>query len=297
MIKSMKGIFRRLYNFGKRVYHLYSDAKIPFLAAQTCFYVILAFFPFVAFILTLIRATNLDDTLFMQALSSFLPTSTYILTLQVLESAQANKSLFISIGGVVASLWPFTRAVQSLIVSINTVYDTEEATLLKRLGLSLLLTATFVLLIILSMILLLFGRHLGEIIFEYLGSPDTFIRIWDYLRYEFSVLVLLVIFIILYKTIPRKKLKVGDVFPGSAFATISWLLLSSAFSFFMSRFFKFASIYGGIAGIILLIMWLYWAMHIILIGAVINVINSQWRIKNVKRIKIPSKSVKAKNNN
>lgn len=277
----MKALFRKLYNFGKRVYHLYSDAKVPFLAAQTSFYVILAFFPFVAFILTLIKATNLDDTLFMQALSSFLPTSTYVLTLQILESAQTHKSLFISIGGVVASLWPFSKAVQSLITSINTVYGTYEGNMLKRLGFSLLLTAAFIILIILSTILLLFGRHLGEIVFEYLGSPDTFIRIWDYLRYESSVLVLLVIFIILYKTIPRKKLKVGDVFPGAALATILWLLLSSAFSFFMNRFFRFASIYGGIAGIILLIIWLYWAMHIILIGAVINVINSQWRIKKL----------------
>jgi len=96
------------------------------LAAQTSFYIILAFFPFVAFMLTLIHETQLDDTLFMQALSNFLPSSAYVLTLQILESAQAHKSLFISIGGVIASLWPFTRAVQSLIVSINTVYGTDE---------------------------------------------------------------------------------------------------------------------------------------------------------------------------
>jgi len=271
----MKALIKRIHEFGKGVYHLYYNVKIPFLAAQTSFYVILAFFPFIAFILTLIKATHLDDTLFMQALSSFLPPSTYMLTLQILESAQTNKSLFISIGGVAASLWPFTKGVQSLIVSINTVYGTDEGTLLKRIGLSLILTAAFVLLIIGSMILLLFGRYLGEIIFDYLGSPDTFIGIWDYLRYEFSVLILLAEFIILYKTIPRIKLKVGDVFPGAAVATILWLVLSSAFSFFMNRFFKFASIYGGIAGIILLLMWLYWAMHIILIGAVINVVNRE----------------------
>jgi len=278
----MNTLFRKIYNFGKRVYQLYTDAKVPFLAAQTSFYVILAFFPFIAFILTLIQETHLDDTLFMQALSSFLPSSTYVLTLQVLESARANKSLFISIGGVAASLWPFTKAVQSLIFSINTIYGTNEGNLLKRLGFSLLLTAAFIILNILSIILLLFGHYIGKVIFEYLGSPDTFIRIWDYLRYEFSVLILLFIFIILYKTIPRKKLKLGDVFPGAALATILWLILSSAFSFFMNRFFRFASIYGGIAGIILLIMWLYWAMHIILIGAVINVINSQLQFRKIK---------------
>ncbi|AGC67216.1 ribonuclease BN [Thermoclostridium stercorarium subsp. stercorarium DSM 8532] len=270
----MKELLKKTYDFGKNAYNIYSKAKVPFLAAQTSFYVILAFFPFVAFILTLIQETHLDDTLFIKALSNFLPSSTYVLTLQVLESAQAHKNLFISIGGAAASIWPFTKAVQSLIVSINTVYGMDEENLLKRIGFSLILTFAFIILIILSTILLLFGHYLGRIVFEYLGSPEAFIRIWDYLRYEFSVLVLLAIFMVLYKTVPRKKVKLGEIFPGAAVATILWLVLSSAFSFFMNRSFRFATIYGGIAGIILLIIWLYWAMHVILIGAVINVANS-----------------------
>jgi membrane protein len=272
------------------IYRLYSKAQIPFLAAQTSFFVILAFFPFIAFTLTLIKATQLDDTLFMQALFSFLPTSTYILTLQVLESAQANRNLFISIGGVVASLWPFSRAVASLIASINTIYGDEKRHPLKRLGLSLVLTAAFVLLVIVSTVLLLFGRYLGEVIFEYLGSPEEFIRIWDFLRYQFSVLIILLFFTILYTTIPNRKQRISEIFPGAAFATISWLMLSFVFSIFMNRFFKFASIYGGIAGIILLIIWLFWAMHILLIGAVINSANATWgHLRGAKETKPANK--------
>lgn len=282
----MKSYFIKLFHYVKSIYKLYTEAQIPFLAAQTSFFVIMAFFPFVAFTLTLIKETHLDDTLFMQALSSFLPTSTYILTLQILESAQANKNLFISIGGVIASLWPFSRAVESLIVSINAVYHGEKRHPLKRLGLSIVLTAAFVLLVILSTLLLLFGRYLGEVLFEVLGSPDTFLRVWDFLRYQFSVLIILIIFMVLYKTVPDQKVKFGEIFPGAAFATIFWLLLSLVFSIFMNRFFKFASIYGGIAGIILLIMWLFWAMHIILIGAVINSVNVSWGAQDVKKLKI-----------
>lgn len=282
----MKSYFIKLFHYVKSIYKLYTEAQIPFLAAQTSFFVIMAFFPFVAFTLTLIKETHLDDTLFMQALSSFLPTSTYILTLQILESAQANKNLFISIGGVIASLWPFSRAVESLIVSINAVYHGEKRHPLKRLGLSIVLTAAFVLLVILSTLLLLFGRYLGEVLFEVLGSPDTFLRVWDFLRYQFSVLIILIIFMVLYKTVPDQKVKFGEIFPGAAFATILWLLLSLVFSIFMNRFFKFASIYGGIAGIILLVMWLFWAMHIILIGAVINSVNASWGAQNVKKLKI-----------
>lgn len=285
----MKRFFTKLYHYIKSIYKLYTEAQLPFLAAQTSFFVIMAFFPFVAFTLTLIQETHLDDTLVMQALSSFLPTSTYILTLQVLESAQANRNLFISIGGVIASLWPFSRAVESLIVSINAVYDGEKHHPLKRLGLSLILTAAFVLLVILSTILLLFGRYIGEVLFQYLGSPDAFIRIWDFLRYQFAVLIVLIIFMLLYKTIPTNKAKMGDIFPGAAFATIFWMLLSFVFSHFMNRFFMFASIYGSIAGIILLIMWLFWAMHIILIGAVINSVNASWGIQNVRKLKISEK--------
>lgn len=281
----MQRLIKRLFHYFKKIYNLYDEAQISFLAAQTSFFVILAFFPFVAFILTLIRETNLDDTIFMQALSSMLPTSTYILTIQVLDSARDNRNLFISIGGIITALWPFSKAVQSLIVSINRVHGDDRHNPLKRVGLSIVLTAAFILLIIVSTILLLFGRRLGEIFFEYLGSPESFLRIWDYLRYEFSVLILLFVFMILYKTIPVEKIRLSRVFPGAAFSTILWLLLSFIFSTVMNRFFKFSSIYGGIAGIILLIMWLYWAMHIILIGSVINVINMERLHINVKRIR------------
>ena len=281
----MRRFFKRLYHYSRKIYDLYVEAQISFLAAQTSFFVILAFFPFIAFMLTLIRETNLDDTIFMQALSNMLPESTYILTLQILDSARDNKNLFISIGGMVAALWPFSKAVQSLIVSINRVYGDDRHNPLKRVGLSIVLTASFILLIIVTTILLLFGQRLGEVFFEYLGSPDTFLRVWDYLRYEFSVLVLLFVLMILYKTVPVKKVKLSWVFPGAAFSTILWLLLSFIFSAVMNQFFKFSSIYGGIAGIILLIMWLYWAMYIILIGAVINEINSERMHVNVKRIK------------
>lgn len=98
---------KKVYLYLKKIYKRYNEVQIGFLAAQTSFYVILAFFPFTAFMLTLIKETKLDDTLFMQALSGLLPASTYVLTLQILESAQANKNLFISISGIAASLWPF----------------------------------------------------------------------------------------------------------------------------------------------------------------------------------------------
>lgn len=107
-----------------------------------------------------------------------------------------------------------SRAVKSLMASINEVYNHEKRPPLKQLGISMLLTAAFVILIIVSIILLLFGRRLGEIIFGYLGSPDVFLRVWDYLRYELSVLILLVFFIIMYKTIPTGKQRISDVFPG-----------------------------------------------------------------------------------
>ena len=146
------------------------------------------------------------------------------------------------------------------------------------------------LLVIVSTVLLLFGRYLGEVIFEYLGSPEEFIRIWDFLRYQFSVLIILLFFTILYTTIPNRKQRISEIFPGAAFATISWLMLSFVFSIFMNRFFKFASIYGGIAGIILLIIWLFWAMHILLIGAVINSANATWgHLRGAKETKPANK--------
>lgn len=95
----------------------------------------------------------------------------------------------------------------------------------------------------------------------------------------------LVLFIVLYSVAPNVKTKILSVLPGAIFTSIIWLLGSFAFGWYISNFGNYSKTYGSIAGIIILLIWLYLTSFIIIIGAEINAIIHQRHVIKVKHQK------------
>ena len=83
------------------------------------------------------------------------------------------------------------------------------------------------------------------------------------------------LFITLYSVAPNVKTKIKSVFPGALFTSIIWLLGSFGFGWYLSNFGNYSKTYGSLAGIIILLLWLYITCFIIIIGAEINAIIHQ----------------------
>ena len=69
---------------------------------------------------------------------------------------------------------------------------------------------------------------------------------------------------------PNIKLKIKSVIPGTIFTTVAFLAASWGFSYYVSNFGNYSATYGSIAGVIILIFWLYITGVIIILGAQIN---------------------------
>jgi membrane protein len=72
--------------------------------------------------------------------------------------------------------------------------------------------------------------------------------------------------------VPNRKSKIRYEIPGAVFSTIVWLVYSWAFSFYISNFANYSATYGSLATIVIFILWLYWTMNIVFVGAEINVV-------------------------
>ena len=90
----------------------------------------------------------------------------------------------------------------------------------------------------------------------------------------------MILFTILYSVAPNVKTKLKSVLPGAIFTSVIWLLGSFAFGFYISNFGNYSKTYGSIAGIIILLIWLYLTSFIIIIGAEINAIIHQRHVIN-----------------
>lgn len=257
----------------KKLYKNFVDDEIGALSAQIAYYLILSFFPFLIFTITLISYTNIVKVDSLTLLSGFLPGNIYELTVDIVNNVVATRNkVFIPIG-IIGTIWSASTGVLSFIYGMNRAYRKKETrSFFKVRALSVLFTIALSLILLMSIILVVFGEVIGKHLFKTLSFPNSFDIVWDIFRYAVPLATLLVVFILFYIYIPNCKLTVKGVLPGSILATLGWLLLSTGFEFYVNTFSNFSKTYGSIATAIAILIWLNLSGTIIFIGSELNAI-------------------------
>ena len=172
---------------------------------------------------------------------------------------------------MIATLWAASTGFNAIIRGINRAYKEKETRPFWKLLLtSLISTILLALVIISALFMLVLGRIIGEDLFALLGLSTIFAMVWQWIRWVLPFIVMLLVFILMYRYTPDRNLSFREVLPGAIFATLGWGIASAAFSYYVNEFGRYAQIYGSIGGIIILLVWLYLCSIIILLGGEIN---------------------------
>ncbi|MBM7615068.1 YihY/virulence factor BrkB family protein [Alkaliphilus hydrothermalis] len=259
--------------FLKLLYTRFKDDEITALSAQLTFYLILAFFPFLIALITIITYTPLVTEESLYTLSDLLPLETYYMVMDVVLEVVYERSLTLLSFGMIGALWAASNGVAAVLRGINKSYDQKETRPFWILrGLALLFTFGLVVVILSALVLLVLGKTWITYGFESLGFSEYFIRIWQWIRYGISFAIMWLTFTALYRYAPNKRIQFKDVIAGSTFAIIGWLGISFLFAYYFNHFGNFSYMYGSIGGVFLLLIWLYISSIIVLLGAEINAI-------------------------
>jgi len=142
------------------------------------------------------------------------------------------------------------------------------------------LVVVFTVIIIMSFILLIFGGGILNFIIDYFNYFDYFeyfdldSRVFFYMfnifRYIISVTIMFISVVLINKLALCRKAKIKSLIPGAFFTVFSWASVSALFNFYIARFSNYASVYGSIAGIIILMLWLNIMCAVLLLGSEIN---------------------------
>lgn len=265
----------------KDLYFRFNDDDVPALASQLAYYFILAIFPFLIFLLNLISFTPITSEQALNDLSKIVPNVAYDIIKDVINQSSHSNSQTVLSFSMLATLWAASNGMNAVIKSLNKAYDQHETrSLWKVRGLSIIATIAFAFTIILSFILLILGEVIGNSIFVFLGLSNSFKILWSYIRFVSPVVVMIIVFALLYRYMPNRRMKYSEVLAGSIFSSIGWLITSVLFSIYVNNFSNYANTYGSIGGIILLIIWLYWISIIILLGGELNASLAYNRIKH-----------------
>jgi membrane protein len=187
---------------------------------------------------------------------------------QVAEGSGTN---ILSLGGL-GALWASSSGMTAIIEALNVVYDVKED---SRPFWRVRLTAIFLTIglagfVILSLTLVLYGPNIGAWVAEFVGLSHAFIWAWNLFQWPAVIVLMLFVVGTIYYVCPDIKQDWDWISPGAVFAVAMWLIVSLAFKAYVDNFGNFNKVYGSIAGVIVLMLWLYWSGMVLLVGGEIN---------------------------
>ncbi len=263
----IKRLFKMATDFARKV----SDDSLTAYAAQTTFFVLLSFFPFMMLLIMIASRFSFARTNVVYYLLDIAPSQlkTYILYI-VDEIMYSNSNSFTIITAVV-SLWSAGKGIQALTYGLDKIYDVERKKnfFIVRLF-SALYTLVFILLCFLIMILHIFGKQIAVKIIELRPSLANATILILSLKSAFTFIIIFVFLLLMYYQLPGRKGKVRHEIMGASLAALGWMLMTKLFSFYIQHISSVSKMYGSLTSIILVIIWLYIGMQIVLYGAEIN---------------------------
>ncbi len=264
---------RKWYIFIKDLIFRYQDDRVSEIGAQLTYYLILSLFPFLIFFLNLLQFTPLTDLEVLTKLLSVLPAESQEILYSLITEILSNSNLTLLSLGALGAIWTASNGVMAIFKAVNRAYDLEEERPFFILRIySIVFTFALFLILIVSLSVLVFGETIFSSIFKY--PSDYLLILWRIFKVIIPLLFMVFILSLLYKIAPSSKKGVRISFRstiyGSLFASVGIIVFSSFFSYYINRFGNYTKTYGSIGGIIILLLWLYIASILIVLGAEVN---------------------------
>lgn len=264
--------------FLKQLISRFKNHQVPDLAALLSFYFLLALFPFLIFTFSLLAYLPISTADLLLLIGQYAPIELMHLIEDNLRSVLDVKRGGLLSFSIIATLWSASNGSYAIIRALNRAYDVEEnRSFIKARVVAFILTFAMIFAIVVALMLPVFGKAIGLFMFSYVGLSETFLMLWNVLRWLISFGVIVTVFAFLYYFSPNKKIGSEEVWIGAIFATIGWQMVSLAFSFYVNNFGDYTATYGSIGGIIVLMLWLFLSGMILILGGEINA-----TIKNLK---------------
>lgn len=264
---------QQVIQFGKRLFERIMHADVFGLAAQVSYFLLLSLFPFLLFLATLIGYFPIDEDAFMRFIESFAPDEivTMIQT-NIAHLLRGTNGGLLSIG-IIGTLWSASNGINAITKAFNRAYEVDESRpfLIARL-ISMILTIAMIGVISIAFLLPIFGEMIGTYVFSFLGLSDTFIEVWNTLRWAISAVVFYLVLLTLYVLAPNMKVRIKDAFFGALFATIGWQAVTLGFSYYVNTMTDYSATYGSLGAVIMLMFWFYISSIVIITGGVINAV-------------------------
>ena len=256
----------------RTLYEAFSDG-CPGLAAQLSFYFVLAVFPALLFLVSLLAYLPVETAVpaLMGRLDALLPTEVHGLVRRHIAPLLHGEPGGLITLAVAGAIWSGSSAMMAIIYTLNRAFDIEEWRPWWQTRLiAIALTLSLSLFVIAAFALVVGGADLAASLAAAFGAGKLFEIAWSILQWPVAFALVMLAIELIYYLAPNADTRWTWATPGSLVATSLWLLTSLGFKLYLSYFSNFTVVYGAIGSAIVLLLWFYFSGLAILIGAELN---------------------------
>ena len=245
-------------------------------AAALSYFLILTLFPLLVCVNYLIGLFHLDLENLLRSLDQLLPPGTPAVIGEYLRYVADSQSPALLLASLFTILVSASAGMRTLLAAMDELHEVAHVNPLARMAFSVALSALFLLTIYLSVVVLFTGEWFFRLLEENLPRNtaqllplDVLEELWPRFRYVLLFCFVLLLVLLVYRAgAPRGSIRPAVVLLSSLLAALVISAASVIFSWFIGMSSRYDLVYGSLASLIILLVWLYLCGNLLLLGAV-----------------------------
>lgn len=256
----------------RKIYQQFVKDEITVYAAQASFFIVLSSFPFIMILLSIIQfVPSVSQSDLLTFVARVFPAKVIPLVDSVIQDLYVTSPTAVLSLTTIATLWSASRGMLGIERGLNRITGcTERRNYIYSRVVNSGYTILFIIICVMSLALLVFGASLQNLFLKNIPLLHPLSPLFSGARALLALGMLIVFFVWLYTYLPYEKMKLKHQLPGAIFSTAGWVLLSFGFSIYFSHFKRFSYMYGSLAAVVILMLWLYFCICVLFLGAEIN---------------------------
>ena len=251
---------------------VYFSKNVGRAAAELAYFLILTFFPIIICVSAFLNELDLDLIPLLEQADIFLPAGVTAIFQDYLTYIDTNQSAAMLISGAFLTILSASAAVRGLMNMMAELYGRATFRGLRQLAASVLFSVLLLITIYLSLAVVVTGNWFFHLLGQALGLEGLTERfsVWQSVKYVLLLSLVFLFILLLYRFAAPLEKPRPPVVPGALGASAVLAAASAIFSFLMSNSTRYSLVYGSLASVIIMLVWLYLCGNIQIMGNVVN---------------------------
>lgn len=268
----MKDTLRDIYDAVDEFFSGMGSRRLTTYSSSCAYYLFMSLVPVIMLLVSVLQYTPLTRDVVLEAVADYVPDSLYEIVYFIVTSIYNGGRVALTVS-ILLTIWSASACMKALLRGMDSVYDAERKEDYIRFSLrACFYMIVFVFILMLSFFVMVYGGKILDYIEQSMPvnhSLDFLFTLAKYLRFVIILALLALVFCLLYKWMPARRLKFRRQLPGAVFSSVAWAAFSFIFSFYVSLSDRFGA-YGYIGTIMVAMIWIFYCFYFLLLGGFIN---------------------------